>query len=358
LVVSSSKYTGAAAVAEHLTRSLRLVGVDADLLFLSGRNLEERLAGEAWAFPLLVKERRFGHLVANLRAIRRATDGVDVVISHLPHDHLLCVVAGVHCRCALVRNFRRSRHLRRDPWHRALARPVRAALLAHTALEAKLELLAPVPYLALPVPVEERFQPGVDGSPWRQRLAIPPGVPVLGMVGKLARGRGFDLLLATAARLGNDLHVLVVGHGEEQSRLERLATRLGIAERVRWAGHQIQELPALHAAMDVVLFTGLGTDHGHRAISEAQACGRPLVAAALLGVSDLVQDGRSGRIVAPSAEAFAAAVAELLAKPDTAAALSRGAIEAVAGRRFRGSGERLAAFLAGVLPSESDMPRA
>ena len=42
-VVSATKYTGAAAVAEHVVRSLRAAGVSLSLLFGAGRNLELRL---------------------------------------------------------------------------------------------------------------------------------------------------------------------------------------------------------------------------------------------------------------------------------------------------------------------------
>jgi glycosyltransferase involved in cell wall biosynthesis len=346
LVVFANKYTGAAAVAEHCCRALHSAGVEARLLFVSGRNLERRLGDDSWAEPGLVKARSPRRLRSNLQILRRCAVDADLVISHLPHDHALCVAAGVHRRSILVRSFRNPAHLRRDPWHRAMARPVSGALLAHESMSEALHILSgPLPRLSLPVPVEDRFRPGLDPGPWRRELAIPGDTPVIGMVGKLAAGRGFDLLLHTAARVEPAAHVLAVGHGEARSELERLADRLGLSGRVRWTGYQAEGLPDLYSTMDVVLFTAPGSDHGHRAISEAQACARPVVAAAIPGVDDLIDDGVTGRIVGRTSDALATAVSALLKDPQASRSLGESASRSADSRRFAPSGKRLAEFL-------------
>lgn len=349
LVVAANKFTGAAAVAEAFCRSLHAASAQADLLFLAGNNLEHRLRHESWALPLLRKERRIRDLRANLEAIRGAASSADLVLCHLPHDHLLCVLAGVRRRVPLVRAFRRHEHLRSSPPTRWLARRASAALLAHSGLERALRRAAvALPLSALPVPVEDRFRPGADRDLWRRRLEIPLSAPVVGMVGKVAPGRGFELLLETAARVVPEVHVLPVGHGEAAEGLQRRAERLGLAERLAWAGYQERELPELYATMDVVLFAAAGSDHGHRAISEAQGCGRPVVSAAVDGVRDLVEDGSTGIVVPAEPGAMAAAVSRLLADPTVAGRLGAAAAAAVGSRRFRPSGERLLGFLGEV----------
>jgi len=346
LVVAANKYTGAAAVAEHTTRALRLAGAEASLLFLAGRNLAERLADTDWAWAGLVKERTPGQVRANLRAIRAVTESADVVLSYLPHDHLLCVLAGVHRRCPLVRSFRNLGHLRGDPYHQMLNRRLSGALLAHTAMTARLVQLQPgLAAEAHPVPLEDRFGPAHDPGTWRDRLGIPRHASVLGMVGKVAPGRGFDLLLQAAARVEPSVHVLIVGHGEARPALERLARNLGLSPRLHWAGYQELELPALYAAMDIVLYPAQGSDHGHRAISEAQACSRPVVATRLPGVADLVMDGVTGIETGSTPENLAAAVSRLLEDPALAGRLVAAARQAVEARRFRPCGEALLRFL-------------
>ena len=346
-LVSGNKYTGAAATAEHMTRAVMAAGGEAELLYVAGNNLERRLTGVPWASPGLVKERSPADILSNLRAVAALARRCDVIVSHLPHDHTLSVLSGAHRRAMLVRNVRSERHLRGDPYHRWLYRRVRAALLATEALarHAGRSWRTPPPWIAPPVPLEDRFRPGLDGRPWRERLAIPANAFVVGMVGKVAPGRGFDLLLNAAALVEGAPHVLLVGHGEAEPALRDLARGLGIAERVHWAGYEERGLPELYAAMDVVLFPAPGSDRGHRAISEAQGCGRPVVAAAIPGVEALVDDGRTGRIVPRTAEGLAAGVQEVADRPEFAAALAREAAAAVEPRRFEPCGRMILDFL-------------
>lgn len=352
LVVFANKWTGAGAVAGLCCHALRAVGVEARLLFVGGRNLERRLAGRSWALPGLAKERLPGRIRQNLRALRDLAEESELVVCHLPHDHLLCVAAGVHRRVPLVRAFRNPRHIRRDPYHRFLDRSLAAALLAHSTLEDALRRTGHrLPAVALPVPLEDRFRPA-EGSGWRRRLGIPPAAPVVGAVGKLAKGRGFELFLEAASRLETSAHVVVAGHGELQPRLQGLATGLGLEHRVHWAGYQDELLPELYAAMDVVLFTTPGSDWGHRAVSEAQGCARPVVAASQAGVEDLINDGVDGRIVTRHPIALAAAVDALIEDPGMARRLGAAAAAAAADRRMKPVGTSLSGFLEQILATE------
>lgn len=351
LVVSGNKYTGAAAAAEHAGRALHAVGVQARLIFVAGENLEHRLQGFPWAEPSLRKERRPADLRFNLAVVRSAAADADVVICHLPHDHYLCVLAGVHRVTPLVRSFRNPRHLRRDPLHRRLNGLLAGAVAANPTLAIDLGRCLPhmTPRQWLAFPLEERFRPGADGHTWRAALGIPPTAPVIGMVGKVAPGRGFDVLLRAAAELGAEVHVLAVGHGEARPSLEALADRLGLGDRVHWAGYQERALPELYSAMDVVLFTAAGSDHGHRMISEAQGCGRPVVAADLPGVAALIQDGISGRIVSPTPAALAEAAGLLLRNPELARQMGQASSKVTEMRRFTATGRRLSDFLSEVI---------
>ncbi len=350
LVAAANKYTGAAAVAEHFCRALHAAGVEARFLFVGGNNLERRLSGFPWARPVLRKERGPGDLRANLAVLREAAAASSVVVAHLPHDHFLSVAAGVHRVTPLVRNFRNPGHLRRDPLHRRLNARLAAGLAPHPALMDRVarQLRPGRPVAAPPVPLEERFRPRGEGMAWRGELGIPRRAPVVGMVGKMARGRGFDLALRTAAGLGPEIHFIAIGHGEARPSLEALATRLGLAARVHWMGYRERELPGLYEAMDVVLYPAVGSDHGHRAVSEAQGCGRPVVAGRFPGVEGLVEDGKSGLIAGPDPEAMAAACRRILGDPSLAAELGHGAARAAESRRFPAVGREFAAFLARI----------
>ncbi len=347
LVAAANRYTGAAAVAEHHCRALHAAGIEASFLFVGGNNLERRLSGFHWAAPVLRKERSVADLRANMDALREAAAASTVVVSHLPHDHFLAITARIHRVTPLVRNFRNPGHLRRDPLHRLLDARLAAALTANSGMVPQARRLLPAerPVASLPVPLEERFRPAGEGGAWRHELGIPADIPVVGMVGKMARGRGFELALQTAAALGGETRVILIGHGESRPALEALANRLRLTERVHWLGYLERELPGLYEAMDVVLYPAVGSDHGHRAISEAQGCGRPVVAVRAPGVGDLVEDGVTGRITDPDADAMAAACREILADPATAVNMGTAAAAAAEARRFPAVGAALAEFL-------------
>ena len=349
MVVFANKWTGAGAVAELNCRALHSIGIDARLLFVGGRNFERRLDGHHWATPGLVRERNPTHLRTNLQSVASLADTCDVLICHLPHDHLLCVTAGAHRRAPLIRAFRNPRHIRPDPYHRYLDRRLTAALCSHSALGSDLRRAAPsLPVAVLPVPLEDRFKPG-DGSQWRERLGIPSGAPVIGAVGKLAQGRGFGLLLDTAARLEAPAHVVVVGHGESLPQLQKRAVNHGLEARVHWTGYQDEALPDLYSTMDVFLFTAPGSDWGHRSITEAQGCGRPVVAVSFPGVEDLVEDGVNGRVVVRDPAALAKAVNALINDPESSRRLGHSAVDAASERQFASVGKRIALFLDEIL---------
>jgi len=349
LVVHASKWTGAAAVAELNCRALHRAGIDAQLLFVGGRNLEVRLKDSPWAEPSLIKERSLAHFRSNVRAVAGLAEECDIVICHLPHDHFLCVTAGVHRSTPLVRSFRSPRHLRRDPYHRFLNRRLVGVVCAYSALGENLRRVTPgLPTIVLPVPLEERFIPA-DGSAWRDRFGISSGAPVIGAVGKLAKGRGFGLLLDTVSRIEAPAHVIVVGHGALRTQLDRQASDLGLDERVHRTGYQEETLPELYSAMDVVLFTAPGSDWGHRSISEAQGCGRPVVAVSCPGVDDLIEDGVSGRIVDHDPAALVRAIDSLIADPEVSHRLGHAAAATAERRRLTPSGRRLAQFLEAIL---------
>lgn len=341
-VVAADRYTGAAAVAELMCRAVRAAGLEGELLFVGGRNLDHRLKEVDWAHADLARERSpasFGH---NLRRIRQLARNHDAVVSHLPHDHSLCVAAGVRRYSLLVRNFRNLKHLTSNPWQRWLNRTIAGRLVANSGM---LDPSSDRPSLALPVPVEDRFHRGAKPGPWREWLGIPDDAPVLGIVGKVAPGRGFSLALESTRLVDRRVHLLAVGHGEALGDLQRSAVEMGLEGRVHWLGYRGGDLPELYRTMDLVLFPAAGSDHGHRAITEAQACERPVIAASLEGVGDLIKNGVTGRIVGPTPSAFAGAIGELLDNRNRARDIGRAAALAVENRRMVVVGGRLVDFL-------------
>ncbi|MCC7124221.1 MAG: glycosyltransferase [Acidobacteria bacterium] len=130
--------------------------------------------------------------------------------------------------------------------------------------------------------------------------------------------KGFDDLVRAVAQLPNDngaANLTFVGGGPEEGRLRDLAASLGIADRVRFAGWQSPAAVLRHIAEGTVLVhpsSGLG-DAVPTVIKEAMAVGTPVIASAVAGIPELLDEGRCGALVPPRQPAqLADAIALLL----------------------------------------------
>ena len=137
---------------------------------------------------------------------------------------------------------------------------------------------------------------------------INPGNPVIILsVGRLVEKKGTDVLLEALARLPKNLHWRLVhaGGGPLGAALERRARALGIAERVQWRGARTQvELLADYRAADLFALASRVARDGDRdglpnVLAEAQSQGLACVATEISGIPELVENGRTGLLVAP-----------------------------------------------------------
>lgn len=154
----------------------------------------------------------------------------------------------------------------------------------------------------------ERFRPGSRDEA-RAALGLRPDAAVLLFAGRIQPLKAPDVVLRAAAdlllrdpALRDRLQVVVVG-GASGSGLDRptslvdLAAELGIADVVRLEPAVTQDvLASWYAAADVVCVPSHNESFGLVAI-EAQACGTPVVAARVGGLSTAVADGVSGVLV-------------------------------------------------------------
>jgi len=152
-----------------------------------------------------------------------------------------------------------------------------------------------------------------------------PARPVtLLSVGRAVAKKGYDDLLAALALLPRELawRLVHIGGGALAGKLKREAARLGLSERIDWRGAQPQPavLQAYREADLFVLAAKIAKD-GDRdglpnVLLEAQSQGLACVATALPGIAELIEDGRTGLLVAPEQpEELAAALEMLIRRP-------------------------------------------
>jgi glycosyltransferase involved in cell wall biosynthesis len=158
-----------------------------------------------------------------------------------------------------------------------------------------------------------RFTPDatVTRAVVRQQLGISAGTFLWLAVGSLEPQKDHATLLRAVATLRGRyprLRLAVAGHGPLGRALGRLAEELGLADRVAWLGLR-HDVPALLAACDAFVLTSRW-EGSPNALLEALVSGVPVVATALGGVRDLVEDGRSGFLATPGDVAAVAGAME------------------------------------------------
>jgi glycosyltransferase involved in cell wall biosynthesis len=173
-------------------------------------------------------------------------------------------------------------------------------------------------YLGAPLEDFARARTPEEVQAIRSSLGLPATGPVVGTVTRLMPSKGNRYLVEAARLVLNqdpDVHFCIVGEGELLDDLKQRARRLGIAERVRFAGFT-RDVAGAFAAFDVVVFPSLweGTP---LTVFEALAAGRPIVATDADGLKDILHDGHDSVIVPKhDASAIAGSVLALLGDPD------------------------------------------
>jgi len=173
-----------------------------------------------------------------------------------------------------------------------------------------------------------------------EEYGIPDGAPIVGVVARLEPEKGHATLLeAWPIVLASepDAHLLVVGEGSLRETLEAQARALGllpsigapeVPARVTFTGRR-DDVPAVTAALDVAVLPSYREAQG-LSILEAMALSRPVVASAVGGIPEMIDDGLSGLLVPPrEPAALAGAIARLLTDHPYADTLARAAKDLV-----------------------------
>jgi glycosyltransferase involved in cell wall biosynthesis len=290
-LAAGNRWTGAAAPAFAEAESLRAAGVDAHFAYVGGYMLQTKLERVDFAHPIIEKSQNPLAFSRTLKAIDRLVDlhGFDYIHAHLTYDHWLARIAARHHGLRLARTFHSRRVLRSEPLTYSLLRATDVLFVVNESFC----LARPIRnrhVVFTPPPVDlEQFQP--DGLNVRAAYGLEPGDKVVTVIGKMAKGRGFEEALRAFALLRKrvvNAKMLLIGHGEHRPTLDALASELAIERDLAWAGYREADLAEHYRAANILFFTARGSDEGHRAVLEAMACGVPPVVFPIEGMRALV----------------------------------------------------------------------
>jgi len=145
-----------------------------------------------------------------------------------------------------------------------------------------------------------RFTPDSVASRMKAELSIPGDHFVVGMVGRLSPQKDTSTFIEAVNILRQDtpnITCLLVGDGELRSGLEELTDAFGLRDTIRFLGER-SDVPEILDVLDVFVLSSLWEGLG-RALTEAMAMAKPVVATAVEGVPELVHDHQTGILVQP-----------------------------------------------------------
>lgn len=169
--------------------------------------------------------------------------------------------------------------------------------------------------------------PPAPGPDLRALLGLAPGTPLVGTISRLVEQKAPERFVEAGARCVRqrpDTHLVLIGSGPLQSRVDRLVDEQGVSDRF----HQIRELP--HAArvldqLDVFVLASRFEGGAYTPL-EAMRAGTPVVLSDVVGNRDVIEAGVSGMLLPENdVDAMAAACVRLLADPSLRSSLATAA---------------------------------
>lgn len=330
---ASGKWGGVHKVTEVLARGLQARGHEVVTLARAGSILEQRMRGVTAVEPVL-GGMDFHPLVFSRIALALRRHRPDVLVALMKKDVRQAVPVARLMRIPTLVRHANDQALRPGAYHRFLY----GYLPTHHVTNAEATrrtLLASAPYLrASDISV---IYNGIDPSPFDQAqpldLELPPAAIAVGYVGSLEPRKGMlDLARAWPRVTEGDpsAHLVIIGSGTQEAKLR---AALDGAERVRWIGHR-KDVPSVMKSLDLLVLPS-HVEGAPNVVLEAMAAGLPVVATAVSGTPELVQEGVTGDLVPPRApDRLATAILTLVRDQQRRRAMGRAARARVE-REFR-----------------------
>ncbi len=286
----------------------------------------------------------------------------DIVHTHLFGSNLWGVIVGRACRVPVVIAHEHTWSYEGDALRawldgRVIGRLATRFLAVSSADAERMIRIEHVPSTKVVV-IPSAYVPRspVAGGDLRAELGLAPGTPLLGTAAVMRPQKALDVLIeAHACVLGTvpSAHLVLAGFGECRPALERRARELGLQASTHFLGRRT-DVDAILGSLDVAVMSS-DFEGAPLFVYECMANRTPLVATAVGGLPDIVDDGATGILVAPRRPLeLAAALTALLTDRERGRRLARAAaqrlprytIETISAR-FADLYERLAAESAG-----------
>ncbi len=137
----------------------------------------------------------------------------------------------------------------------------------------------------------------VDHELHRPDASRRSGVPLIGYFGRLKKYKGVDQFIRAAALVRAshpELHLVIVGEGDDRPRLERMTVELGLQQIVTFTGY-VPETRKVELLQEMWFGVTTSSKEGWGlTVLESNACGTPVIASDVPGLRDAVNNGETG----------------------------------------------------------------
>jgi len=325
-VIDGPGWSGGVEQTLLLARGLRDRGIDAAIACHSGNTVMLREA-PAHDVPVHGFETGSKRNPANYRRVMARARGADVVIGHKPKSVMYALAARRflphHPKVVAVR--RVSRPISFLSSHTKYRWPDRVVAVSDNVARLLGEAGIPADKVrTIPSGVDlTRFRPRPDErDAVRKELGLSPDHRAIAQVANFTDKKGHRFLMAAIARLGDrarDVRLVLAGRATDSAAARDLAREHGLEERVIGLGLR-RDVERLLAGMDVFAFPSIpGIEAIAGSVLQAMASGLPVVASAVGGIPEYVEDGVTGLLAPPGdVPALADALDRMLALDEDA----------------------------------------
>jgi len=256
-------------------------------------------------------------IIPDIFTLRKLVERRDIglIHSHQDTDALACVLAGF--KSILVHTRYEGAPSPLTIRQRFILRNAARVMTASRRVEKEISRIFPEKEIRqVDIPVDlEKFCPAPKNKKLQQEFGIKDGEPVAGIVARVQRHRDFPLLLEAVEEIIREIpgfKLLVVGRGTHiDTLLRQPVQQKGLGNNVILTGYRLDDYREVLNLFDCKIFIQPGSDGACRAVREALACGKPVVATKRGILPELIREGETGLLVDGRADALARAIITL-----------------------------------------------
>jgi len=157
-------------------------------------------------------------------------------------------------------------------------------------------------------------------SSLREEMGLKKDIPIIGVIGRLVWQKGFEYFIEAIPGLlkkFKDARFLIVGEGKLEEELKLKSKRLGLEDKLIFTGFR-SDIKEVLASIDVFVMPSL-LEGLPMTLLEAMAMGTPIVATDIDGITEVLDNGKTGLLVPPKdTKALTDAITYLLVHSDKA----------------------------------------